>query len=180
MIAIIILGYITGILIEKTTNKATKKGLVAFIICASIGILGYFKYSDFLISSINNFAKLNIPLINVALPIGISFYVFQMLSYCIDVYRGNVSAQRNIIKLATFICMFPQLIAGPIVRYKDIENTLSKRIYTPQNISNGITRFFMGLGKKVLIANTLGQLVANYKACDAPTVLYVWLYAPTI
>lgn len=177
MISIIILGYVTGLLIEKTTNKATKKALVAFIVCASIGILVYYKYSDFFISSVNNLTKLNIPLLNVALPIGISFYVFQMLSYCIDIYRGQVKAQRNIIKLATFISMFPQLIAGPIVRYKDIEASLSKRNYSVKNISDGITRFTMGLGKKVLIANVLGQLVANYKACQTPTVLYVWLYA---
>lgn len=177
MIATILIGYGLGILVEMMNSKAAKNVLVAFLVVLSLGILGYFKYANFFISSINEAIHGNISLLNVALPLGISFYTFQMMSYVIDVYRGDVKAQKNIITLAVYITMFPQLIAGPIVRYKDIEIALTSRIHSVSKISLGIRRFIIGLAKKVLIANNLGSLVAQYKMANEPSIVYVWLYA---
>lgn len=177
MLSTILVGYGLGLLMEITRSKAAKNLLVAFLVVISLGMLGYFKYADFFITTINSISGGNISLLHIALPIGISFYTFQMMSYVIDVYRGDVKAQKNIINLAAYITMFPQLIAGPIVRYKDIELSLVSRIHSINKISDGIRRFAIGLGKKVLIANTLGMLVAGYKITEAPSVLYVWLYA---
>ncbi len=177
IIATILIGYGLGLLMETTKSKAAKNVLVAFLVVISLGILGYYKYTDFFISTVNGVLNKEIPLLHMALPIGISFYTFQMMSYVIDVYRGDVKAQKNIINLATYIIMFPQLIAGPIVRYKDIEVSLTSRVHSSQKISDGIRRFVIGLGKKVLIANTLGMLVEAYKVTESPSVIYVWLYA---
>jgi alginate O-acetyltransferase complex protein AlgI len=139
--------------------------------------LGYCKYADFFIRSFNAVTGLSVPLLRVALPIGISFYTFQILSYVVDVHRGTVAAQRNLIDLGTYIAMFPQLIAGPIVRYADIEPQLKERRSTPAMIAAGAQRFVLGLGKKVLIANVLYQLITVYKATTQPSVLYSWMYA---
>ena len=111
------------------------------------------------------------------MPIGISFYTFQILSYTIDVYRKDVKAQKNIINLACYITMFPQLIAGPIVRYSDIAKQLEERSHSFENFSKGMRRFVLGLGKKILIANTLGELCDIFKASDDKSVLFYWLYA---
>lgn len=177
IISTILIGYGLGLLMETTKSKAAKNILVAFLVVISLGILGYYKYTDFFIFTVNGVLGKNIPLLHMALPIGISFYTFQMMSYVIDVYRGDVKAQKNIINLAAYIVMFPQLIAGPIVRYKDIELSLTSRNHSLNKISCGIRRFSIGLGKKVLIANTLGLLVEAYKVTEAPSVIYVWLYA---
>ncbi len=177
IISTILIGYGLGLLMETTKSKAAKNILVAFLVVISLGILGYYKYTDFFISTVNGVLGKDIPLLHMALPIGISFYTFQMMSYVIDVYRGDVKAQKNIINLAAYIVMFPQLIAGPIVRYKDIELSLTSRNHSLNKISCGIRRFSIGLGKKVLIANTLGLLVEAYKVTEAPSVIYVWLYA---
>ena len=139
--------------------------------------MGYCKYADFFIRSFNAVTGLSVPLLRVALPIGISFYTFQILSYVVDVHRGTVAAQRNLIDLGTYIAMFPQLIAGPIVRYADIEPQLKERRSTPAMIAAGAQRFVLGLGKKVLIANVLYQLITVYKATTQPSVLYSWMYA---
>ena len=117
------------------------------------------------------------PLLKIALPIGISFYTFQILSYTVDVYRGTVKAQHNFINLAMYIAMFPQLIAGPIVRYADIEPQLVNRPHRVDDIALGARRFLLGLAKKVLLANTLGELTAIFKASEEPSVLFAWLYA---
>ena len=111
------------------------------------------------------------------LPIGISFYTFQMISYLADVYKGEVKVQKNILKLATYVSLFPQLIAGPIVRYQTIAEELEKREYTIQNFALGVRRFIIGLGKKVLIANVLGELTTVFLASDEKSVLFYWLYA---
>ena len=139
--------------------------------------MGYCKYADFFIRSFNAVTGLSVPLLRVALPIGISFYTFQILSYVVDVHRGTVAAQRNLIDLGTYIAMFPQLIAGPIVRYADIEPQLKERRSTPAMVAAGAQRFVLGLGKKVLIANVLYQLITVYKATTQPSVLYSWMYA---
>ena len=120
---------------------------------------------------------LSIPLLNVALPIGISFYTFQLLSYNIDVYRGNVPAQRNFVDLATYISLFPQLIAGPIVRYSDVAKQLRNRNHSFDKIALGVRRFVIGLSKKIIIANTLGEICEIFKSSNDKSVLYFWLYA---
>lgn len=177
MIISILSGYILGLLIEKYHDTKFSK---LFLICSlsiSLGMLGYFKYTDFFISNINSIFHSNIPLLRIALPIGISFYTFQILSYTIDVYRKDVPAQRNLISLATYISLFPQLIAGPIVRYSDVELQLNDRIHPKEKFALGMRRFVMGLSKKILIANQLGELCDIFLASNNKSVLFYWLYA---
>ncbi len=177
MIASIIIGYFSGLLIEAFNQRKEAKLFLWLSVIINLGFLGFFKYSDFFIENFNAVTGMSVPLLRVALPIGISFYTFQILSYTIDVYRGQVSAQKNIINLAAYIAMFPQLIAGPIVRYSDICKQLEKRTHSFENFSNGIRRFVLGLGKKILIANILGELCTDFKLSDDKSVLFYWLYA---
>ena len=174
MIVSIISTYIFGLLIDK--YKENSKFFLILSICVSVGILIYFKYTNFLIENINLWLKHKIDFIYVALPIGISFYTFQMISYTVDVYRGDAKVQKNILKLATYISLFPQLIAGPIVRYTTIEGQLENRTHTLEKFSNGVRRFIVGLGKKVLIANVLGELANKFLGTNDATVLFYWLY----
>ena len=155
MVASIIIGYVSGLLIEATNEKSKKRAIMIINIAINICFLGFFKYSNFFIENFNAVTGLSLKLLNIALPIGISFYTFQILSYAVDVYRGTTTAQKNIINLATYITMFPQLIAGPIVRYSDIAKQLEERTHSFENFSRGIRRFVLGLGKKILIANSL-------------------------
>ena len=177
MIASIILGYIFGLLIEKTRGSVMSKVFLALSVGSSLVTLGIFKYTDFFISSFNSVSGLAVPLTGIALPIGISFYTFQILSYTVDVYRGDVAAQKNPISLAAYVSMFPQLIAGPIVRYSDIEKQLVSRTHNFELVAQGIRRFVLGLGKKILIANALGELCDTFRASDDKSVLFYWLYA---
>ncbi|MBQ3603074.1 MAG: MBOAT family protein [Clostridia bacterium] len=177
MAATIIIGYVTGILIEKFKGKALSKAFLAVSVIVDLGFLAYFKYADFFISNFNAATGLSLPLLRIALPIGISFYTFQILSYSIDVYRGDVPAQKNPINLAAYVTMFPQLIAGPIVRYSDIAKQLENRTHSFEKISEGIRRFVLGLAKKILIANTLGELCDVFRSTNEKAVLYYWLYA---
>lgn len=177
MAASIGIGYVLGILIERYRGSRRGKAFTALSVAVSLGFLLFFKYADFLISSFSAATGIPLPLLHLTLPIGISFYTFQMLSYTIDVSRGQVKAQRNFIHLATYIAMFPQLIAGPIVRYSDIADQLAGRSHTLPQIADGIRRFVIGLGKKVLLANTLGELCDSFYATQDSSVLYVWLYA---
>lgn len=158
MLFSIIINYFFALLIDK--SKDHRKLLLASIIAINVGLLLYFKYTDFFLFNLNNIFGTDIPLLSIGLPIGISFYTFQILSYVIDVYRKKVKVQRNIIFLATYISLFPQLIAGPIVRYETIEKQLTERKETLDNFISGFTRFIMGLAKKVLIANN-AALVAD-------------------
>ncbi len=151
MIISIIVNYYLTLLMDKKKSK----GLLILLIIFNIGLLFSFKYVNFFINNINSIFSLSIDNINLSLPIGISFYTFQILSYVIDVYRKKVNVQKNIIKLATYISAFPQLIAGPIVRYSDIEKELNERTSTSEDINYGIKRFILGLAKKVLIANNV-------------------------
>lgn len=146
-------------------------------ILLSLGFLGYFKYADFFIGNFNAVTGLSIPLLKIALPIGISFYTFQTLSYTVDVYRGDVPAQKNYIDLAAYIAMFPQLIAGPIVRYSDIAAQLKTREHGLNDAAIGVRRFIIGLSKKILIANILGELVSIFKDSGEKSVLFFWIYA---
>lgn len=170
-------GYVFGLLIEKYRGKKQSKIFLTVSIIFSLLLLGYCKYVDFFIMNFNLVTGLSLPLLKIILPIGISFYTFQILSYAVDVYRGDVPAQRNYINLAAYIAMFPQLIAGPIVRYSDIEAQLVKRTHSMESIAYGIRRFIIGLSKKILLANTLGQLVEIFKTSSEPSVLFVWMYA---
>lgn len=144
----IISTYICGILVDKYRGTKTAKLFLILEIIISIGLLIYFKYADFIIKNINLWLSQKIDLINVLLPIGISFYTFQMISYVVDIYRGEVKVQKNILKLATYVSLFPQLIAGPIVRYSTIEKQLENREYSINKFSLGVRRFVIGLGKK--------------------------------
>ena len=170
-------GYILGLLIEKFHDKFLSKLFLALSVIISIGFLAYFKYADFFISNFNSITGISLPLLKIALPIGISFYTFQILSYTIDVYRKDVPAQKNPITLATYIALFPQLIAGPIVRYSDVCDQLDNRTHSLSMTASGVSRFICGLSKKVLIANALGELCDIFRASNEKTVLFYWIYA---
>ena len=176
MIVSVISGYIFGLLIEK--YRETKKAkLFTFIsIAISLSFLVYFKYADFFISNFNKALGLSIPLLKIALPIGISFYTFQIVSYTVDVYRGE-KAQRSLINLGAYISMFPQLIAGPIVRYSDIAKQLETREHSIAMASEGIRRFTIGLAKKILLANQLGEITNIFRLSGEKSVAFYWLYA---
>ncbi|CVI70043.1 Peptidoglycan O-acetyltransferase [Clostridiales bacterium CHKCI001] len=177
MLTAIIQGYFFGILIEKYHDGSWSKFFLTVSILISLGLLGYCKYADFFLTNFNAITGSSIPLLHIALPIGISFYTFQILSYTIDVYRREVTAQKNLINLAAYITMFPQLIAGPIVRYSDIAIQLEHRTHSLSNAAMGIRRFLIGLSKKVLIANVIGELAAISKSPNESSVLFVWMYA---
>lgn len=175
MVISILSGYVFGLLIERFRKHA--KLFLTLAAVTSLGLLGYFKYADFFISNFNALTGLSLPLAKIALPIGISFYTFQILSYDIDVYRGEVKAQKNIINFAAYVTMFSQLIAGPIVRYSDIAAQLETRVHGIDKTAVGIRRFVLGLGKKILIANALGELCDTFRASGDKSVLFFWIYA---
>lgn len=176
MILSIFFGYLFGLLIEKHQNKKWKALLCGLSILLSLSFLLFFKYSNFFIQNLNLIIGSKISLLPLTLPIGISFYTFQIISYTVDVYRGE-KAQKSIIDLATYISMFPQLIAGPIIRYSTIAEQLKERTHSLEKFSLGIRRFVLGLSKKVLIANQLGELCAAFRISDEKSILYYWLYA---
>ena len=174
MVFSIVQGYVFARLIGRGRRK---KLFLTLSLVLSFALLGYCKYADFFIKNFNAVTGLSLPLLKIALPIGISFYTFQIASYEIDVYRGDVAAQHNFIDFAAYVAMFPQLIAGPIVRYRDIAPQLKERTHSLEAAASGASRFAVGLGKKVLVANVLAQLVSAYKASAEQTALYAWLYA---
>lgn len=156
-----VFDYMNGLLIEKFQTEQKENAAKAVLICSiviNLGILGFFKYSNFFIGNVNGIFHTEIPLLDIALPIGISFYTFQTMSYTIDVYRRDAIPQKNIINFATYVTMFPQLVAGPIVQYKDVNAQLASRRITITGFSYGIKRFILGLSKKVLMANNIGLL----------------------
>ena len=178
MLLAITLGYIFGLLIERfKEKKRISKLFMILSVASSLAMLGYFKYVDFFIGNFNAITGLSVPLLKIALPIGISFYTFQILSYTVDVYRGDVAAQKNPIDLAAYVALFPQLIAGPIVRYSDVAEQLKSRTHSFEKTALGARRFMIGLGKKILIANILGELCDTFRASDDKSVLFFWLYA---
>lgn len=177
MIGTIFVGYISGILIEKFKKSLVSKIVMATATILFLGALGYFKYADFFIGNFNRLTGLSIPLLKIALPIGISFYTFQILSYVIDVYRGDVKAQKNPIILGTYVSLFPQLIAGPIVRYSDVEKQLITRTHSFEKAYVGIERFVIGFAKKIIFANTLGELCEVFNASNEKSVVFYWLFA---
>lgn len=177
MIALILAGYFCGLGIGHYQGKNGAKIFLGLSVGLSAGALLLFKYADFFLGIFGTLTGWEIPLLKLALPVGISFYTFQLLSYTIDVYRGTVCAQKNLIDLAAYVTMFPQLIAGPIVRYEDIEKQLKTRILNAGKLLDGIGRFTIGLSKKILISNTLGELCSIFRASDEKSVLFFWIYA---
>lgn len=175
-----LVDYTHGMLVEKFKKRGEikkAKYTVASAMLINLFLLGFFKYSDFLILNINRLIGTQIPLLQLALPIGISFYTFQTMSYTIDVYRGDARAQKNIVSFGLYVALFPQLIAGPIVQYKTIAEQLQKRKENIDDFSDGVLRFVTGLGKKVLLANNIGLLwdeVIKMQAGEIP-VLLAWL-----
>lgn len=159
MLASIIVDYTASNQIERHEGQNGLRRFWLFVsVLFNLGMLGFFKYSGFFAENINALTGIGIPVLNLTLPLGISFYTFQTMSYTIDVYRGDVKAERNIIDFGTFVVLFPQLIAGPIVRYTDIQRELRQRTMNLGQISNGAKTFIMGLASKVLIANNVGSL----------------------
>ena len=161
MLFTIIVDYIAGRLIAKFSDGSTRHAARTVLILAmviNLGLLCYFKYANFIIENLNVLLKGRIEPLNIALPIGISFYTFQTMSYVIDVYRKEIPAEKNILNFAAYVTLFPQLIAGPIVQYKTIADELSVRRETTELFAEGVWRFSVGLGKKVLLANQIGAL----------------------
>ena len=175
MLLEILVAYFGAIIIDK--NSKYKDITLVVVLIIHIGLLGIFKYTDFLILNINKIFNSHIALLNIVMPIGISFYTFQIISYLVDVYRKEVKPQENILKLATYVTLFPQLIAGPIVRYKDINKELDKRDEKLEDVSYGFRRFIIGLAKKVIIANSLGELVNILDSSVSVTIVATWLKA---
>ena len=172
MIFSCLLNYFYALYHDKVKNKK-----LLFILCivANLLILGFFKYADFLIDIINSIFRLNINPLKLALPIGISFFTFQTMSYSIDVYRSSVVPERNFFYFTTYVSMFPQLIAGPIVRYETISKELYKRDINFNNFSDGLLRFMQGLFKKVLIANNIGYLWTTLSSMESLSIASAWL-----
>ena len=177
MMATIALFYGCGLAIEKANTKIWKQVWLTLSVVISLSLLAVFKYADFFLTSFNSVTGLSLPLLKLALPIGISFYTFQCLSYTVDVYRGNVPAQKNPISFGAYVALFPQLIAGPIVRYVDIARELEERTHSLEDFTLGLRRFLVGLGKKILLANLFGELTAAYRDAVEPSILFAWLYA---
>ena len=169
------LGYGFGLAMERFPRK--RKPLLVLSVLFSLSFLLYFKYANFFLENLNALAGTSFRLAKISLPVGISFYTFQILSYTIDVYRGEVTAQKNPIDLACYVTFFPQLIAGPIVRYSDIARQLGSRVHNFENIRQGAQLFLIGLGKKVLLANLLGEISSAWRQTASNSLLFVWLYA---
>lgn len=159
-----VVDYVNGRLIGRYRGKNQAKAFLILSVMINLFVLGFFKYADFLIQSINGLTGVKLPLLNLPLPIGISFYTFQTMSYTIDVYRGKAKIQKNILDFGVYVTMFPQLIAGPIVKYSSVEEELHNRKADIMGISRGLKRFVTGLAKKALLANTIGELWADISA----------------
>ena len=181
MVFTILADYLAGILVARAKRKErprAAKGWLIAAIAVNLALLGFFKYADFLLDNLRLIPALSdLPRLGLALPIGISFYTFQALSYVIDVYRGEVEAQRSAVRFGTYVTLFPQLIAGPIVRYRDVAAELEHRTHSLTSAASGARTFLCGLAKKVLLANTAGALWETFRAIpDAErTVLGAWL-----
>ena len=170
-----IVNYTFGILIEKYRSRA--KLLLVLGLVIDLGLLFFFKYTNFFIDNINTLFSSNISILEVIMPIGISFFTFQTISYLIDVYKKDVEASKSIVNFSTYVCLFPQLVAGPIVRYVTIDEELKDRKHSFELTSKGIKRFITGLGKKVILANSLGMLVEIMADVSEVSVLSGWLKA---
>ena len=177
MIFTIALFYLCGLAIGRAGEQRWKKFWLTVSVVISIALLGLFKYADFFIGSVNAVTGLSLPFLRLALPVGISFYTFQCLSYTIDVYRGNVPAQKNPISFGAYVALFPQLIAGPIVRYIDVARELDSRSHSWEDFFLGLRRFLVGLGKKVILADNFALLMKLFRESGEKSVLFYWMYA---
>lgn len=175
MIFSTILDYSCGRAAEKYRGTSKAKIALLVSVIVNLSLLGFFKYTDFFIRTVNSVFGCAIPLLNLPLPIGISFYTFQTMSYTIDVYRGDARAQKNILSFGAYVSLFPQLIAGPIVRYQTIAEQLDERTHSFDKFGEGVKRFTGGLGKKVLLANNIGLLWNTVSQANEQTVLSAWL-----
>ncbi len=177
MLFTIVLFYFCGLMTGRAKTQKKKRFWLIVSVVVSIGLLGLFKYADFFIGSVNAVTGLGIPLLKLALPVGISFYTFQCLSYTIDVYRGEVPPQKSLVSFGAYVSLFPQLIAGPIVRYTDVARELEDRTHSWENAFYGFRRFLVGLGKKVLLADQFALLMKLFRESGEPSVLFCWMYA---
>lgn len=177
MVFNIFFNYIGGWLVDKYRADAKKKKLFLILTCVlDIGILAVFKYTGMITETLNMLPFLNIPELQISLPIGISFYTFQTMSYVIDVYRDDAPVSKNFINFGTYVALFPQLIAGPIVRYRDVAEQLVNRRETLEMFTKGVKLFMVGLAKKVIIANTMGTLTTNiFATTDENGVVGTWV-----
>ena len=177
MIGSIVMFWLCGLAIGKATTKRWKRIWLIVSVVLSLSALGVFKYADFFIDNFNKLTGLNVKLLKLALPIGISFYTFQCLSYTIDVYRGSVPSQKDPIAFGAYVALFPQLIAGPIVRYIDVARELKNRTHTLEKTYLGMRRFLIGLGKKIIIADNIALMLSIFRESAEPSVVFYWMYA---
>ena len=177
MIFTIAVFYLCGLAMGKAAQQRWKKFWLMVSVVVSLSLLGLFKYADFLIGSINAVTGLSLPLLKLALPVGISFYTFQCLSYTIDVYRGTAEVQKDPVAFGAYVTLFPQLIAGPIVRYVDVAKELKHRSHTWEDLAYGLRRFLVGLGKKVILADNFALLIKIFRESGDPSMLFYWMYA---
>ena len=172
-----LVDYTAGLLIDRYRGSPGARWALVGSICCNLGILGFFKYADFFLENLNALTGASFSLLYIPLPIGVSFFTFQTMSYSIDVYRGEAPVQRNLLRFATYVSLFPQLVAGPIVRYQTVAEEMEHRRADADDIALGVRRFVLGLGKKVLIANLMGELNAALLGAAVPSVLGGWLSA---
>lgn len=177
MLAVIVINYTMAILIDRKHSSKQRKLLLILAILLNINILGYFKYADFIVDNINLLLHLTIDKPGVTLPIGISFFIFQSISYIVDVYRKEVEVQKNILTLGLYISIFPQLIAGPIVRYQHIARELAERYISAESFASGVRQFMAGFIKKLIIADQLAPFAASVFDIDGGSMLLAWLGA---
>ena len=177
MVFTIAVFYLCGLAMGKAAQQRWKKFWLTVSVVVSLSLLGLFKYADFFIGSVNAVAGLSLPLLRLALPVGISFYTFQCLSYTIDVYRGTAEVQKDPVAFGAYVTLFPQLIAGPIVRYVDVAKELEHRSHTWENLAYGLRRFLVGLSKKVILADNFALLIKIFRESGEPSLLFYWMYA---
>ena len=177
MIATISVFYGCGLAIGKASTQGWKKFWLILSAAVGLGLLAVFKYADFFIQNFSAATGISVSLLRIALPVGISFYTFQSLSYTIDVYRGKVPVQRNPVSFGAYVTLFPQLIAGPIVRYSDVVRELDSRTHTWEDIMLGIRRFLVGFGKKIILADNFALLISLFRDSQEKSVLFYWMYA---
>ena len=165
-----VVDYLNAIIIDKYRNTYKAKLALISSIIINLSLLGFFKYSNFFISIVNNLTNSEFSLLNITLPVGISFYTFQTMSYTIDVYRNDAPVLKNILSMSTFVTLFPQLVAGPIVRYSDISYDLNNRVHSFDKFYDGVYKFIIGLCKKVILANNLGLIWYSIKSTPYNTL----------
>ena len=177
MLAVVMSDYVFAIAIAQIKTQKIRKLFVVFSVVVNLGVLGYYKYTNFFIENINHFIKNDIKIATIVLPIGISFFTFQAMSYVIDVYRGDVAAQKNPFYVMLYVSLFPQLVAGPIVRYKTVENEIAHRQIHMEDVADGLERFILGFAKKIIIANNVGALADKIFEMNSIDMPLAWLGA---